>query len=179
MPDDRDPRSAQELWASFPQDPTLPANAHLRAADADRDRVHGVLGQAYAEGRLDRAEFDERTDAVARARTLGELPPLVSDLLGVRGSLAVPTSIPERAVAAYQRARREALWGFLSASLICWVIWAATSGPGGFPWPLFVMLGTGLNAGRVVVMRKDMVAEEVRKLERKEAKRRELPGPDA
>ena len=97
----------------------------------------------------------------------------------MRGSLAVPTSIPERAVAAYQRARREALWGFLSASLICWVIWAATSGPGGFPWPVFVMLGTGLNAGRVVVMRKDLVAEEVRKLERKEAKRRQLPGPDA
>lgn len=179
MPDDHDPRSAQELWASFPQDPTLPANAHLRAADADRDRVHGVLGQAYAEGRLDRAEFDERTDAVARARTLGELPPLVSDLLGVRASLAVQGSIPERAVAAYQRARREALWGFVSASLICWVIWAATSGPGGFPWPVFVMLGTGLNAGRVVVMRKDLVAEEVRKLERKEARRPQLPGPDA
>jgi hypothetical protein len=28
-------------------------------------------------------------------------------------------------------------------------------------------------------MRKDLVAEEVRKLEHKEAKRRQLPGPDA
>ncbi|HQR28735.1 MAG TPA: DUF1707 domain-containing protein [Nocardioides sp.] len=176
MAEDPDRRASVELWASFPQDPTDPRNAGLRASDADRERVHRVLGDAYAEGRLDRAEFDERTDAAGRARTLGELPALVSDLLATTAGSS-GTALADRAVAAYRRARREAVWGFVSASLICWVIWAVTSGLDSFPWPVFVMLGTGLNLGRVVFMRQDMIAEETRKLERGRA-RGELPGPE-
>jgi hypothetical protein len=161
-----------ELWSSFPQDPRNPAYASLRASDDDRDRVHQVLAQAYAEGRLDREEFDERTDAVAGARTLGELPALVGDLVLVSpGGSPLPTAeLQERAAAAYRKRRAEAAWGFLSASLICWVIWLATTGIHSFPWPLFVMLGTGLNVGRVVVLRRDLLAEELRRLQRKQAR---------
>ncbi len=184
MAGDDSPGDALELWRSFPQDPRDPSHAVLRASDADRDRIHDVLVKAYAEGRLDRVEFDERTEVVARARTLGELPAVVDDLLPDPGPALTPAArwlpagIPQQAHAAYLTQRRQAVWGFLSASIVCWVIWAATSGPEGFPWPLFVMLGTGLNVLRTLVMRGDMIAEETRRLERKAAKRELPPGSD-
>ncbi|MEZ5184727.1 MAG: DUF1707 domain-containing protein [Candidatus Nanopelagicales bacterium] len=52
----------------------------MRASDADRDRYAAILQQAYAEGRLDRAEYDERLDAVLGAKTYAQLQPLVADL---------------------------------------------------------------------------------------------------
>lgn len=52
----------------------------MRASDADRDRYAEILQQAYAEGRLDRVEYDERLDAVLSSKTYAELQPLVADL---------------------------------------------------------------------------------------------------
>ena len=52
----------------------------MRASDADRDRVAEALREAYAEGRLDVDEHNERIDLVYKAKTLGELSPLLSDL---------------------------------------------------------------------------------------------------
>lgn len=54
----------------------------LRASDADRDRVADILREALAEGRLDAEEHAERIDGVYRAKTVGELEPLVRDLPG-------------------------------------------------------------------------------------------------
>lgn len=53
---------------------------HIRAADADRDHVAGLLSTAYTEGRLTKDEYDARLDAALSARTYGELDQLVSDL---------------------------------------------------------------------------------------------------
>lgn len=61
----------------------FPANdphSTMRASDADRDRVAEALREAYAEGRLDVEEHNERLDLVYKAKTLGELSPLLSDL---------------------------------------------------------------------------------------------------
>ncbi|MFF9477641.1 DUF1707 domain-containing protein [Streptomyces sp. NPDC014733] len=64
-----------------PVDMTKPvAEADLRASDADRDRIAEILREALAEGRLDAEEHAERIDAVYRAKTLGELEPVVRDL---------------------------------------------------------------------------------------------------
>jgi hypothetical protein len=52
----------------------------MRASDADRDRVADALREAYAEGRLDVDEHNERLDRAYQAKTLGELAPLLSDL---------------------------------------------------------------------------------------------------
>lgn len=52
----------------------------IRASDADRDRIADILRDALAEGRLDAGEHSERIDAVYRAKTVGELRPLVRDL---------------------------------------------------------------------------------------------------
>jgi hypothetical protein len=56
------------------------AQADLRASDADRDRIAEILRDALAEGRLTAEEHSERIDAVYRAKTVGELQPLVRDL---------------------------------------------------------------------------------------------------
>ena len=58
----------------------MAADDWMRAADRDREGTAEMLREAYAEGRLDRAELDERTDAAFRARTWGELRRLTADL---------------------------------------------------------------------------------------------------
>ncbi|MET8677551.1 DUF1707 domain-containing protein [Streptomyces sp. NPDC004647] len=52
----------------------------MRASDADRDRVADILREALAEGRLTAEEHSDRIDGVYRAKTVGELEPLVRDL---------------------------------------------------------------------------------------------------
>ena len=164
------------VWDEFEFDPRSAQYGSLRASDADRDVVNRVLGSAYADGRIDREEFDQRSEAALGARTLAELPVLMTDLVPVSGlparrSVAAqePAALEARAVAAYRADVREAAWGFVSASIICWVIWGVTSA-GGFPWPVFVMLGTGLHLLRLLVMRADQVEEQRKRLERKERK---------
>ncbi|MEW2087118.1 DUF1707 domain-containing protein [Streptomyces sp. NPDC005283] len=63
----------------------------MRASDSERERVAERLREAVAEGRLDMEEFGQRLDAAYRARTHGELVPLVSDL-PVGGLPAVDTA---------------------------------------------------------------------------------------
>ena len=52
----------------------------MRASDTERERIAERLREAVAEGRLDMEEFGQRLDATYKARTHGELEPLVSDL---------------------------------------------------------------------------------------------------
>lgn len=54
-----------------------------RASDRDRDAVVQRVQDAFAEGRLDDAEFDERMRAALSARTYGELDVLLTDLPAV------------------------------------------------------------------------------------------------
>jgi hypothetical protein len=54
----------------------------LRASDADRDQVVGVLRRHAEAGRLTVDELDERCSAALSAVTLGELSDLVRDLPG-------------------------------------------------------------------------------------------------
>ncbi len=172
---------AGEVWSAFTRDPRRPEHAALRASDADREVVQQVLADAYADGRLDRDELDARATDVAGTRLLGELPPIVQDLVPLREAPATPAAgsapttaieVHERAVAKWRSDRRAALWSFFAASVICWTIWFLGSwGPDGldpsFPWPLLVMLATGLRVGRTQVRRDDIVAAETRRLEKK------------
>ncbi|MGJ0184000.1 DUF1707 domain-containing protein [Corynebacterium glyciniphilum] len=54
----------------------------LRLSDNDRIHAMSALGTHFADGRLDEHEFNERSGAVAEARTVGELRPLFTDLPG-------------------------------------------------------------------------------------------------
>lgn len=52
----------------------------MRAADADRDRVAGILATAYSEGRLSKDEYDARLEGTLAARTYADLERVVTDL---------------------------------------------------------------------------------------------------
>ncbi|MEV4332286.1 DUF1707 domain-containing protein [Streptomyces sp. NPDC049597] len=107
-----------------PQKPAVPvetrrADHALRASDADRDRIADILRDALAEGRLDAEEHSERIDAVYRAKTLGELEPLVADLpaAGRRTGAAPygpetdePTGPAENMVAVFSSSTRKGRW---------------------------------------------------------------------
>jgi uncharacterized protein DUF1707 len=112
----------------------------MRASDGDRDAVAEQLQRAHAEGRLTLEELQERLDAAYRARTLGELAPLTRDLPAAvpPGRRAAPPATP-----AGQLERRgvRAAWGaWATATLVCTVIWLASSLSGGFGsfWPIWV-----------------------------------------
>ena len=52
----------------------------LRISDADRATALDLLSEQYAVGRLDKDEFDERSDAIWSAKTQGDLAPVFADL---------------------------------------------------------------------------------------------------
>jgi Domain of unknown function (DUF1707) len=68
---------------------------HIRASDADRDRVTARLQEHFAAGRLTRDELDERITAVLHAKTFGELRLPLADL---------PEPVPAPRAALTQRA---------------------------------------------------------------------------
>lgn len=158
-----------DFWGGFDQDPRTPEHAHLRASDRDRDVVLGLLGNAYADGRLTREEFDERSTSVASARTLGDLPAIVNDLIATTPAVPSATELRAEAVRRYRADRREALT-YLGPAIICWVIWAwVLIGNRGtaFPWPIFVTMGTAMPAIRLWMNPEDHIASRQRKLEKK------------
>ncbi|MFF3553049.1 DUF1707 SHOCT-like domain-containing protein [Streptomyces tsukubensis] len=93
----------------------------IRASDADRDRIADILREALAEGRLDTEEHSERIEAVYRAKTLGELQPIVRDLPAAAqakpaGSAPYAygpeagTAPPENVIAVFSGATRKGRW---------------------------------------------------------------------
>lgn len=77
-------------------------NAHIRASDADRERVVDILQRAYLDGRIDREEHDERVHDALSAKTLGDLLPLTADLVPPRHHAVPPQT--SRAVPAHPSA---------------------------------------------------------------------------
>ena len=53
---------------------------NMRSRGRDRDRVAGMLGTAYSEGRLAKDEYDVRLEAALSARTYADLDRLMNDL---------------------------------------------------------------------------------------------------
>jgi len=111
----------------------------LRAGDADRDEVIAVLTEAYAQGRLNREEFDARMELAQRARTFGELQRLTQDL---PATSPVPAQAPT-ARTSRQRELRKGWVAWVGVSALVNLIWAASwasqgRGPTGY-WPIWVM----------------------------------------
>jgi len=77
--------------------PAVPDPRHLRASDADRERIANVLREAAGDGRLTMAELDERLDAVYAAKTYAELEPITHDL-PTTGTEYQPAVSPSAAV---------------------------------------------------------------------------------
>lgn len=88
----------------------------MRAGDRDRDAVVQRLQEAFAEGRLDDEEFDQRTRAALTARTSSDLTVLTRDLPESASSErmvqpAAPDRKPGRFAVAYKSSiRRGGRW---------------------------------------------------------------------
>jgi hypothetical protein len=70
--------------------------AVTRASDRERDAVVQRVQDAFAEGRLDDAEFDERTRAALTARTHAELDVLLADLPAAKAAPGHAPAVPGR-----------------------------------------------------------------------------------
>ncbi|RVX43471.1 putative Tic20 family protein [Nonomuraea polychroma] len=68
--------------------------AHLRVTNQDRERVVEHVKAAYAEGRFDKLEFDDRLERAMTARTHGDLMPIMTELYGTQ---VVPQLTPRPA----------------------------------------------------------------------------------
>ncbi len=109
----------------------------IRIGDDDREDTIGVLRQAYAEGRLDLAEFEERVQRVEGATFGHELVTLTADLPKV-GEATSPTPTASAKGSAF----RKEYSIFIAAPIICTAIWAMTDFGGTF-WPMWVWFGCG------------------------------------
>ena len=84
-----------------------------RASDRERDVVVQRVQDAFAEGRLDDAEFDERTRAALTARTQADLDALLADLPAAPSAPGPAPAIPgpgRYAVALKSSVRRAGRW---------------------------------------------------------------------
>lgn len=168
----------ENFWESFRLDPRQAGNASMRASDADRELVRGVLAEAYGDGRLTREEYDDRLGTVYSSRTLGELPSLVADLRPADDTAAVPAPLHAadlrvRGARKWRRDVEESFGAFLFPSVICVVIWIVAGG--GFFWPAFPMVFLGLNLVKTIVQRESAIEREVARLQKRAAKDA-LPG---
>ncbi len=90
-------RASDGSSASYP-------NPGLRVSDADRAAVADQLSRHYGDGRLSKAEFDERLDQAMNARTQSDLDGLLTDLPGAGAAPAAvlppPAAPPGRRILA-------------------------------------------------------------------------------
>ncbi len=126
----------------------------VRAGNVDRERVVQRLNDAFAEGRLDVHELDERVAAAYAAKTVGELQPLLADLpsgsrKAWRPAEASTAPAPAPYLAAPARSKggvartalRAHFRAWLTVVLINVVIWAVVcigSGELVYFWPIWV-----------------------------------------
>jgi hypothetical protein len=121
-------------------------NPEIRASDADRDRVAAALREHCAQGRIAVDELNERLDLAYRARTLGDLQKVTSDLPEEdMYELPVPAyrrSTPARRPRGplYRTGMRAGWATYAGVNLICIVIWLLTAVSAGawYPWWIWV-----------------------------------------
>jgi hypothetical protein len=90
---EEEPMAEEVPTASGGEPEPRPAPA-IRASDRDRDAVVQRLQQAFADGRLDDDEFDERMRAALTARTGADLDKLTADLPAMPASTATGGPVP-------------------------------------------------------------------------------------
>ncbi|WP_222932659.1 DUF1707 SHOCT-like domain-containing protein [Nocardia yunnanensis] len=83
-------------------DPAVYGPPDVRVGTAEREQAAAALGEHFAAGRLDVAEYDDRVGRAYAARTAGELAVLFGDLprpQPVAPQLLAPAAVPRRPVA--------------------------------------------------------------------------------
>lgn len=90
---------AMMAGAPTPTGPGPVPPAHLRVSNEDREHVVEHVKAAYAEGRFDKIDFDDRLERAMTARTHGDLMPIMKELYGSHAPRPHPAPMPRRAPA--------------------------------------------------------------------------------
>ena len=167
----------ENVWARFSADPRT--QGEVRASDADRDVAAEALNAAFGDGRLDSAEHADRLASALGAKKLGEIVPLLSDIVvSQRRASARGGTVEERG----RIVKDGAVRSWLGLALLFNVIWVATwlfSGDAPYYyWPIWPMIGTAVPAiiawlsGHAVAQRPADPERDQRRADR--ARRRQL-----
>ena len=145
-----------ELMPDLPESKSpAVARRDMRVSDEDRHAVVDELRVHFGVGRLDLAEFEDRTNAALAARIRGELDPLLDDLPYLRQTPGGPP-IREREPSTGSAFKVHVyLWLVLSAFFT--TIWAgaSASADGDIPfWPIYPVAAIGLTVGVHWALRK-------------------------
>jgi hypothetical protein len=125
----------------------------LRAGHEDREKVVAQLNSAFAEGRLEVGELDERVAQAYAAKTMGDLVPLTADLPAPYASAPVrraaqpsPPAVPD-AHAPAPAVRWAPVGAGFGLFLLNVIIWGAVSLVNGDPvyfWPIWTAIPMAL-----------------------------------
>jgi hypothetical protein len=97
------------------------SDQHIRVSDAERNSVAELLGQHYADGRLDQGEFDERVSRTMAAKTRGDLMGLFDDLPD-SGATAGAAPAPGGPAVPYRARRRHGLMRILLLAFLVMIV---------------------------------------------------------
>lgn len=160
------------------QQPARPQDL-IRIGNAEREQVVQRVHDAFAEGRLEAEELQERLDAAYRAKTMADLAPLTADLPEPGTTVAPPAATrpirPPRPAGPKRPATRRRV---PTALRILWIIWVTavavnvttwlvvciTLGRLVYAWPLWVAgpAGTALLVLTIVLSHEEPGADEPR-----------------
>ena len=131
--------------------PSSSGDGRLRAGNADREKVVAQLNAAFAEGRLDVTELDERVSAAYAAKTLGELVPLTADLPGGQQKAAAPARREDRPPARPNAPGPAVRWapvtgalGLFLVNVLIWGIISVSTGNLIYFWPIWTAIPLAL-----------------------------------
>jgi hypothetical protein len=129
------------------REPARPQDLY-RIGNAEREQVVQRVHDAFAEGRLDAGELQQRLDAVYRATTMGELRPLTADLPASQAEPAPaprPLRVPRSEHLPTRRRVPPALrilWIIwvtaVAVNVAAWLVVCITTGDLIYAWPLWV-----------------------------------------
>jgi uncharacterized protein len=112
----------------------------FRIGHVERDAVVERLAAAFAEGRIDAREFDQRSTAALNARTQGELLPLLTDLPGSSPAPRRPVQLAAPVAGLPPSTSADRAWGMV-AHFSGWFL--------SFVGPLIVLVTKGRSPGFV------------------------------
>jgi len=115
--------------------PDMPPASRVRASDADREHVIGVLREAFADGRLTAEEHSARVGQAFAARTYAQLATVSADLPNA-SSASRPAPWPSSAGSGVAAATERRMNSFAVAALVCSLI-------PGLPQLAAIVLGIG------------------------------------
>lgn len=132
------PQPSEPAWERFTADPRRPRNKDVRVGHSDRDLVADLLGDAYALGKLDNDEYNERLDKAMQIKTVGEISPLVGDL--------VTGSAPARRDGSRGRIIASRILLLIAGTVVginvlIWLLASLSAGALLYFWPMWVAVG--------------------------------------